>query len=330
MQPSGYLDVGETDGDYPGDGSLNSITVDLGAGEHDADNDFIEEIGGSIGNYVWHDTNGNGLQDPDETGVNAVHVCLEDDQGNAILDANGIQRCTDTNATGYYLFEGILPGDYVVVFTVPAGTTLTPFPEEGTDTAVDSNPHEVIGGFASAPVTMGLGQDILTVDMGLVYLNDASIGDFIWIDENRDGIFDAHEVGLDGVTVNLYDNAGNLVETILTHNGGRYLFEHLAAGTYIVEFVVPNALGYEFTAEHIGAEELDSDVDTVTGRTDPIILREGEHIVVIDAGVYCGCEDAPIKANGGDALGLFGMLAMMLMTLLTALFFVRKEEEMRV
>ncbi|RLD42291.1 MAG: hypothetical protein DRI88_11820, partial [Bacteroidetes bacterium] len=202
-QPSGYLDVGETDGDLPNDGSLNSITVTLDAGEHDADNDYIEEIGGSIGNYVWQDTNGDGLQDPDETGVNAVHVCLEDDQGNAILDANGIQRCTDTNATGYYLFEGILPGEYVLVFEIPTGTTLTPFPQEGSDEAIDSDPLEVIGGFASAPVTMGLGEDILTVDMGLVYLNDASIGDFVWIDENRDGIFDAHEVGLDGVTVNL-------------------------------------------------------------------------------------------------------------------------------
>jgi len=163
--------------------------------------------------------------------------------------------------------------------------------------------------------------------MGLVYLNDASIGDFIWIDENENGIFDNSEIGLDGVTVNLYNEAGDLVETMLTHSGGRYLFEHLSEGTYVVEFIVPNALGYEFTSENIGTGDLDSDADSVTGRTDPIVLREGEHIVVIDAGVYCGCKDAPVKANGGDALSLLGMLLMMLMTLLTGLFFVRQEEQ---
>jgi protocatechuate 3,4-dioxygenase beta subunit len=328
-QPDGYLDVGETDGDLPNDGSTNAITVTLDAGEYDTDNDFIDEIGGSIGNYVWHDTNGNGLQDPDETGINAVHVCLEDSDGNAILNPDGSQRCTDTNATGYYLFEGIIPGDYIVVFTIPQGTTLTPFPQEGTDTETDSDPLEVIGGFASAPVSMGLGEDILSVDMGLVYLGTASIGDMIWVDENRDGIFDAHEAGLDGVTVNLYDDQGHLVESIITHDGGRYLFEHLYAGTYVVEFVVPDALGYEFTDEHIGSGDEDSDVDTISGRTDPIVLREGEHVRVIDAGVYCGCENAPIKANGGNAFGLVGMLVMMLMTLMTALFFVRREEMQR-
>ncbi|MEA1954496.1 MAG: SdrD B-like domain-containing protein, partial [Campylobacterota bacterium] len=331
IQPNGYLDVGETNGDYPDDNTINTITIDLDAGEHDEYNDFTEEIGGSIGNYVWYDKNGDGLQNSDETGVNAVHVCLEDDQGNAILDANSTQRCTDTNATGYYLFEGVLPGNYVVVFEIPDGTTLTPFPQEGSDSDKDSNPLEVIGGYAHAAVTLNIGEDILHIDMGLVYLNNASIGDFVWIDENEDGIFDNHEVGLDGATVNLYDLSGNLLETIVTHDGGKYLFEHLAEGTYVVEFIVPNEMGYEFTQENIGGTgELDSDANVLTGRTEPIVLREGEHIVIVDAGVYCGCEDAPIKANGGDALGFLGMLLMMLSTLMTALFFVRKEEEQRV
>lgn len=325
VQPDGYLNVGETDGDLPNDGTLNSITVTLDAGEHDAGNDYIEEIGGSIGNYVWQDANGNGLQDPDETGVNAVHVCLEDNAGNPILDAsNGSQRCTDTNATGYYLFEGIIPGDYVVVFEIPTGTTLTPFPQEGSDRAVDSNPLEVVGGFASAPVTMGLGEDIVTIDMGLVYLNDASIGDFVWVDENVNGIFDAGEVGLDGVTVNLYNNTGVLVETIITHNGGYYLFEHLAAGTYVVEFIVPRSLGYVFSEANVGAEELDSDADTTSGRTGDIMLSEGEHIVVVDAGVNCGCAD--VSTDSSDALSTLGIFGMMLLTLTIGLYYVRKEE----
>ena len=330
VQPFGYLDVGETDGDVPNDGSLNTITVTLDAGEYDADNDFIEEIGGSIGNYVWHDTDGDGVQDPEETGVNAVHVCLEDDNGNAILDANGTQRCTDTNATGYYLFEGIIPGDYVVAFEIPDGTTLTPFPQEGTDVAIDSDPLETTDEgngliVARAPVTMGLGDDIVTIDMGLVYLNDASIGDFVWIDENANGIFDPGEVGLDGITVNLYnDDTGVLLETIITHDGGQYLFEHLAGGTYVVEFVVPRSTGYVFSESNVGDEGLDSDADTTSGRTGPIVLREGEHITVVDAGVNCGCSD--VSSDSSNALGTLGMIGMMLFTLMVGFYYVRKEE----
>ncbi len=328
VQPDGYLNVGETDGDVPSDGTLNSITVTLDAGEHDGNNDYIEEIGGSIGNYVWNDTNGDGLQDPDESGVNAVQVCLEDDAGNPELDSNGTQRCTETNATGYYLFEGILPGDYVVVFELPSNTTLTPYPQEGSDTAVDSDPLEVVGGFASAPVTMGLGQDILTIDMGIVFLGTASIGNYIWHDQDRDGIQDDEEEGLDGVHVILYDENGTKLEEYITHSGGYYIFEHLDEGHYTVEVILPQDWGFTYE-DSDNNDAGDSDVDVQTGRTIEIDLLEGQHQDVWDAGFYCLCGDAANSSDSGDAMNIFSVLAMMLMTGLIGLFFARKEEELQ-
>jgi hypothetical protein len=328
IQPNGYLDVDKTDGDYVNEGDINTIFIDMDAGENDTNNGYIEKIGGSIGDKVWHDENADGLQNNGETGVNGVHICLEDENANPVLDASGVQRCTDTNLTGEYIFEGIVPGKYVVVFTIPHGTTVTPYPQEGLDTAIDSNPIDDIGGIAKAPVEMGLGTHIFDIDMGLVYLSSGTIGDLIWIDTNKNGIQDPGEVGLDGVSVNLYNaTTGKLLETIISHDGGKYLFEHLSEGQYIVEFVAPPELGYEFSDANKGSDDSDSDADIYTGKSDIINLKEGEHITVVDSGVFCACENSPIQPNSGDALGTSGMLTMILFTLYLGLQFIRREEE---
>ncbi len=65
--------------------------------------------------------------------------------------------------------------------------------------------------------------------------NDATLGDRVWQDTDRDGVQDGGEPGLPGVTVNLYQGA-TLVRTIVTEPGttGYYLFGNLAAGSYTV------------------------------------------------------------------------------------------------
>ena len=60
------------------------------------------------------------------------------------------------------------------------------------------------------------------------------IGDRIWVDANGDGIQDLDEAGIDGVTVYLFDGAGNLIASTVTSNDGTYLFSGLKAGDYKV------------------------------------------------------------------------------------------------
>jgi len=328
-QPDGYLDVGETDGDRPDDGTLNSITIDLDAGEHDSDNDYIEEIGGSIGDFVWNDTDGDGIQDANETGVPHVVICLEDDMGNPVLDANSTQRCTETNTTGYYLFEGILPGEYVVVFTLPNNSTTTPYPQEGDDDSIDSDPLEDIGGFARTPVTMGLGDDILTVDMGIVYEGTASLGDYVWHDTNQNGIQDPDEPGLDDVRVILYDADGVKIGERTTYNGGYYTFVGLNAGHYTLEFILPLDWGFTSADTDPNGDTYDSDVNAA-GRTMEIDLLEGQHQTVWDAGFFCTCEDIANPSDSGDSLNIYSLYVIILLTGLFGLIFVRREELIRV
>ncbi|MCD6288079.1 MAG: hypothetical protein J7M12_03080 [Candidatus Hydrogenedentes bacterium] len=92
-----------------------------------------------------------------------------------------------------------------------------------------------------------------------------AIGDFVWDDLNGNGIQDADEPGITGVTVNLNDETGAPIATTVTGAAGEYLFEDLCAGVYAVavdESTLP--AGYVPTLTNVGDPAKDSDVNPVT------------------------------------------------------------------
>jgi len=343
-QPSGYLDINATGGEGESE-EANLIKVNIEAGEEDSNNNFNDKLSGRIGDYVWHDNGeagryheANGIQDADENGTNGVRVCLEDTEGNPIVvsEENQTQRCTTTDGTGYYEFVGLMPAEYVVVFAIPEGTALTPYPQEGSDSTKDSNPIETMiqeGGVldglevAKADVTLEAGEQDDTIDMGLVYACTGKIGDYVWIDSNKNGLFDTGEKGLDGVIVRLYNDQGVLKEEYVTHDGGYYIFEHLCAGEYVVEFILPRDWGFVESNVLDQSDARDSDANPYTGRTLSITLSEGEHQRTWDAGVYCECEASANKHDSGASLNPLWVLLLTLSTLLIAFFFLRREAD---
>ena len=66
---------------------------------------------GVIGDYVWRDENSDGCQDEIDTGIAGVDVTLS--EGCAVQE-NPITVQTDVD--GFYLFEGLCPGEYFVEF----------------------------------------------------------------------------------------------------------------------------------------------------------------------------------------------------------------------
>jgi len=113
----------------------------------------------------------------------------------------------------------------------------------------------------------------------------AAIGDFVWIDENRDGIQDEGEPGFPGATVNLYDCEDNFIATMLTDANGYYLFDGLIPGDYYVEFIQPE--GYDITLQDQGSDDaLDSDANPTTGITICTTLNGGETDLTWDCGLY--------------------------------------------
>ena len=95
---------------------------------------------GSIGDAVWFDVNGDGVQDAGEPGIAGVTMKLLDGLGNpilqdpvtgAIVDATfpgAVPYVAVTDVDGNYLFENLPPGDYTVMVdtaTLPPGLTQT-------------------------------------------------------------------------------------------------------------------------------------------------------------------------------------------------------------
>ena len=119
----------------------------------------------------------------------------------------------------------------------------------------------------------------------------ASLGDFVWIDNNVNGIQDAGEPGLANVEVVLYDSLLQVIDTKYTDDSGYYQFKNIAipAGstkTVIVGFSnIPPNFTYTNHRDDIFSLNGYSKPDTITGRTKPILLHAGEMRKDIDGGI---------------------------------------------
>jgi hypothetical protein len=236
---------------------------------------------GSLGDFVWQDTNKNGIQDSGEPAVPGVTVKLY--SGSTLLDT----MLTDQN--GKYLFTNLNAGTYKVVFSLPSGYSYTT-PKLGSNGALDSDANTV----GEATVTLAAGQTDLDTDMGII-IGAAKLGDRVWIDDNKNGIQDSGEQGLANVTVRLYGQNGSTITSTTTNTSGMYIFDELVPGNYSLEFILPS--GYAFTSQNQGTDDAkDSDVDTNTGKTVQTALTAFEEDLTWDAGVY----SAPTKAALGD------------------------------
>jgi hypothetical protein len=106
---------------------------------------------GSIGNFVWYDANGNGLQDSGEQGINGVTLHLKNSSGSEIATTT---TPTGGGSPGYYQFTGLCKGTYTVVVdqtTLPNG--YTPTIGCAGDVAKDSN-YSAVNSSCNGTVTL--------------------------------------------------------------------------------------------------------------------------------------------------------------------------------
>ncbi|MER5637525.1 SdrD B-like domain-containing protein [Kitasatospora sp. NPDC002227] len=126
----------------------------------------------SLGDFVWHDLNKNGLQDAGEPGVGGVRVYLVDAQGQKVNGADGKPVSVVTDAGGKYLITDVPNGEYGVQFdlgTVPAGMKVTTRWVGGRvlRSATDNSDADPATGLTQTVALTG-GTDYLDLDMGLI------------------------------------------------------------------------------------------------------------------------------------------------------------------
>ncbi|MGV3244938.1 SdrD B-like domain-containing protein [Staphylococcus sp. 11262D007BW] len=121
------------------------------------------------------------------------------------------------------------------------------------------------------------------------------LGDYVWEDVDQDGIqgSDEREQPLSGVNVTLKNANGEFISSTQTDEEGRYVFEDLDNGDYIVEFETPE--GYEETPVGRGTDgSVDSNAKQVT-----VSIQDADDMT-IDKGFYKPTPEAAPTYKLGD------------------------------
>ncbi|WP_192497555.1 SdrD B-like domain-containing protein [Pseudoclavibacter sp. CFCC 11306] len=253
----------------PSTGAFTYTTPALGANDHSLDAGYGLTPAVSVGDFVWRDTDGDGVQDDGEPGIQGVVLNLVGPDGNPVTDVYGnVVGSVTTDANGKYLFPAlpVLPAGQHYTVTIDqeasqaALADLVPTKQNGTggDTSTDSSTWNA----ESTDLTTNLAKD-LTLDFGFVTkpvpAPSVSVGDYVWKDADGDGVQDAGESGIDGVVLTIKDPKGNSVTDVngksvgpaTTKDGGKYSFTDLP--------VLPAGQHYTVTIDQ------DASKDALTG-----------------------------------------------------------------
>jgi hypothetical protein len=223
--------------DLDGIGTAHTADTTLTAGQARIDADFGYRGTGSLGDLVWFNPNANATQDAGEPGLGGVTVDLvwagPDNDFNTTTDNLTLTTSTSSTAgtIGQYLFQNLAGGSYQVTVnngTIPNGANVPNFDLDGVGTA------------NTVATTLTVGQARTDVDFG--YEGTFQIRHRLWYDINGDGIQDAGEPGLVGVSLTavwagpngILGDGDDATLTTTTGADGVYLIDGLPQGLYRV------------------------------------------------------------------------------------------------
>jgi len=210
------------------------------------------------------------------------------------FDGAGAGTClvasTSSDENGAYNFNVCYEPNtsyYINASNIPSGFELT-----GQDGCGDDNTDSDADESGNTECFNVPEDGVDNIDFGITGL--PNIGDTVFYDDNRNGIQDADEDGVEGVTVELvsagddgiFGTADDVVEdTQVTDENGNYLFEDVIPGEYKITFSNLPA-DYVFSPANQGGDDaLDSDANEM-GMTEPFAVESGQDDdLTFDAGI---------------------------------------------
>jgi hypothetical protein len=242
-QPVGYLDGLDTADNLtplPGSNRTDTIPVTL-QGTDSLQNNFGELPPSALHGHVYRDDNNDGILQAGEPPLGGVSIRLR-----GVDDSGAAQDHTiQTGADGQYHFTGMRPGTYSLTKVADPPGYL-----KGKDTI--GTPGGVTTPNQFSSIVLGAG--VIGTDNNFAEILPGSLSGHVYVDSNNDGLFQAGETPLAGVSIRLQgvDDTGAVTDhTIQTGADGRYVFAGMRPGTYSLTKVAEPA-GYLKGKDTIG------------------------------------------------------------------------------
>lgn len=134
-----------------------------------------------------------------------------------------------TDDSGRYRFDGLWPADYYLEAGLPSGTIFVRPDDPNYESGASAVTASGEGAGTSGLFYLHMSQHRL--DMDVIYIKPARVGDLAWLDENGNGLVDEGEPGIPGITVQLLQDGEAVYETV-TDAYGYYLFTDVYPGAY--------------------------------------------------------------------------------------------------
>lgn len=266
---------GGINNDFDRSGATECKEIKYGT-EYNSVNIGIVELS-SIGDFVWDDLNQNGLQDNGEPGIAGVELLL--------MQEDSVISITDTDAAGHYAFNDVYPGDYYIL---AATVSEREFTQNANNNNRNSDVDYSNGPQSTYTFNISPGENNPNIDIG--YAVCSTISDFVFIDRDKNNIYNEGDFKKENIEVNLYRESNNgyvHYQNTITDADGKYEF-CVSPGKYYVEFILPYGL-YEFATPFVGDnDQIDSNVDGSNGQgTTPSFTFDGtSELSGIGAGLH--------------------------------------------
>lgn len=219
---------------------------------------------GSVGNFIWYDADGDGVQDAGEPGQTGVTVELWAVGGMTALQS------TTTISDGAYLFSNVAAGQYYVRFVLPTpvGTeTRYNFTSLGAGSAgTDSDANATLDGDGSAltartaEFNLLAGENNLTLDAGVIIA--ACISGYVVNDANRDGNYRNYPVVDGGEQLT---SLANIPVRIVPPTGAAFTVYTTSTGTFGLDDLAPGT--YQITVDYATASQVGQPLNGLIYRT---------------------------------------------------------------